>query len=198
MRATINTILLLIFSINCFGQIKIPEDELSRIFYDLPIKENIETTIDSTRTKEKIKEFHKDYFNTDRPYFSGQLNKNDYLNITSTLGQIEIFRSNAYTLWGFELDSLDIIYVSYDFGDNKTKLMTKKYKELVKCFKKITDKNEKYKLYAEPGLIGYGFCFFKSKTDSLPFMSIELGLGNCVTDTKSLQISYYKTDELKN
>lgn len=171
-----------------------PENELEKIFYSLPIRLEIETIIDSAKKVDLINSFENNIHITDKPYFTGQLSQNNYISIEPNSGQIEIFRSGPYTLWGVDLDSLDVVYVSFDFGDKMTKELKKVYKRLVKTFKNITEKSEKYKLYADPRLIGYGFCFFKSVNDKLPFMSIEIGLGDCVSDTKSLIVNYYKIE----
>lgn len=187
------TILLLLLSIQVFGQLE-PEKELEKIFYSLPIRLEIETIIDSAKNNDLITSFENSYHITDKPYFSGHISKNNYLSIKPISGQIEIFRSGIYTLRGVDLDSLDVVYVSFDFGEKMTKDLRKEYKRLVRNFKKLTGKSEKYKLYADPGLIGYGFCFFKSENDKLPFMSIEVGLGDCVSDTKSLIVNYYKIE----
>lgn len=190
---TLITILTLIISIQVFGQIE-PEIELERIFYSLPIRSDIEKIIDSVKTIDLIEPYQRDYDTTSKPYFSGHISKNEYFTNEKLSGQIEIFRSNYYTLWGTELDSLDVLYISLDYSDQHRKVMEKQYKRLVKIFKKLTEKSEKYKLYADPGIIGYGYCFFKTEKDKLPFMSIEIGLGDCVSDTKSFIVNYYKIE----
>ncbi len=190
---TITTILILIVSVQVFGQNE-AENELKRIFYSLPIRSEIENIIDSAKNVDLISTFDNRFHNSGKPYLTGYINKNDFITVEPASGQIEIFRSGQYTLWGAELDSLDIIYISLDYGDQMSKELRKEYKRLIKTFKKITETSEKYKLYADPGLIGYGYCFFKSENDRLPFMSIEIGLGDCVSNSKSLSISYYKID----
>jgi len=193
---TIVIILALINSIQVFGQME-PENELEKLFFSLPIRSEIEIIIDSAKNNDFISSFEDNYNLAKKPNFSGNFSQNNYLLIESNSGQIGIFRSGLYTLWGLDLDSLDVVYISLDFGDKMTKELRKEYKRLVKTFKKVSEKSEKYKLYADPGLIGYGFCFFKSVDDKLPFMSIEVGLGDCVSDTKSLIVNYYKIENRK-
>lgn len=188
---TITTILVLMISLQVFGQ-RNAVKELEKILYNLPIESGIEIVIDSAKKNDLIKPYENNYHISTKPYFSGHITKNDYFLNDSNTGQIEIFRSNYYTLWGTELDSLDIIYVRMDYGTKMTKDLKSDYKRLVKIFKKQTEKSEKYKLYADSGLIGYGYCFFKSENEKLPFMAIEIGLGDCVSDDKSLSVSYYK------
>ena len=188
---TITTILVLIISIQVFGQNE-PENELEKIFYSLPIRSEIEIIIDSAKNVDLITSYENDYLNSDEPYFTGHINKNDFITITPVSGQIEIFRSGQYAFWGVELDSLGIVSIRLDFGDKMTQELKKEYKRLIKTFKKTTEKSKKYKRYAEPGLTGYGYYFFKSENDKLPFMAIGIGLGDCVSDTKSLIINYYK------
>jgi hypothetical protein len=190
---TVTTILALIISLHLFGQ-KDSEAELAKIFYDLPIQSEIEIIIDSAKKVDLIEPNNSNLLVSTRPYFSGYIAKNDHISNYSKSGQIEIFRSSYYTLWGTELDSLDVIYIRLDYGNKITTYQKKDYKRLIRTFKKQTEKSEKYKLYADSGLIGYGYYFFKSPNDKLPFMAIEIGLGDCVSDSKSLSVSYYKIE----
>ena len=124
---TIIIILALIVSFQVFGQME-PENELEKIYYSLPIQAEIKIIIYSAKQVESITSFGSNYYITDKPYFTGHLSKNDYISIEPNSGQIEIFRSGPYTLWGVDLDSLNVGYVSFDFAYKMTKELKREYK----------------------------------------------------------------------
>lgn len=128
---TITTILTLIISVQVFGQ-NDPENELKRIFYSLPIRTEIENIIDSAKNVDLISTFDNSFHNSEKPYLTGYINKNDFITVEPVSGQIEIFRSDQYALCGVELDSLDIIYISLDYGNQMSKELRKEYKRLLK------------------------------------------------------------------
>jgi len=183
-------ILTLIVSIQSFGQ-KAPEIELKNIFYSLPIESGIEVIIDSAKNTELIS-LYDTLIVIDELYFTGHFYKNNYVLIEFISGQIEIFRAENWTLNGVVVDTMDIMVLYFNYGNEVTKDIRKEYNKLIKTFKGITKANKEYETYADSGLVRYGYLFFKSENDKLPFMSIEIGLGDCISNTKSLIIKYYK------
>ncbi len=187
---TVVTILTILISISCLGQKVTVEQEMKQYFFNLPIDKEIDFIIDSAKNCSMI-EAYKDNDQFNRPYFSGYVH---YLNSDSVdfSGQIEIFRSKYYTLWVQELDSIDIISLRFDYGNKNAKTLKKDYRNTVRKLKSYSSNSEKYKLFAEPGKIGYGVCFFEQENGKLPFCAVEIGLGDCVSKSQTLILKYFK------
>ena len=190
------TLFLILITISCLGQKMTLQQDLNKYFFDLPIENEIENIIEFAKKSNRIQTGTNIYWDSNRPYFTGNGKYIDSKMIAHS-SQIEIFRSSFYTLWGHELDSLDIISNRIEYGDKLESGLRKEYKSVVKAFKQHSNRHEKYKLYADSGLIGYGFCFFRNEKDNLPYIAVEIGLGDCVSRTKTLIIKYYKTKDLK-
>ena len=164
--------------------------ELKKVFYSLPIDKDIEVIIDSAKQIDQLDEI-KYSFELFEPYYQATLFKNDYFKIKPESGNIEIFISD-YGLAGQDIDSLQVIYVSLRFGDELTEEIKNEYHRLLRIFESRTGRSEKYELFANSGKTSYGQNFYINNKDELPFMAIEVGLGDCTSDEKSITIYYYK------
>ncbi len=211
------TLLLILIPFQIFSQIE-PENELEKIFYNLPIRSDIKAIVDSVKKIETIKPYeNNNRIISSKPYYSGHLTINRYFSDNKICGRIRIYHNDIYSLYGTEVKDLDIVYMSINFNPPYGTSCRRMYKWLIQIFKIETVKNNEYKtqrlqntrrvrsylsfktknnesreISLGNGRRGRVCWFFKSENDKLPFLSISIGNGDCPYYSNSLIINYYK------
>jgi hypothetical protein len=86
--------------------------------------------------------------------------------------------------------------LTLNYGTDQDNKCEKQLKALVKEIKRLTEKTEKYKSYADAGQVGYGYHFFLNKNDEFPVLTIDFTDKSCTGTQNYIFIAYIR--KIKN
>ncbi|HOY31151.1 MAG TPA: hypothetical protein PKW80_04665 [Bacteroidales bacterium] len=134
----------------------------------------------------------KNIYDSSRIDYYKTINLDEYLNYKPLSSNMQYYYSPGWTFKNVTVEHSQTIVVSIFYGDSLQFECSSQYEHFVKNLKSITSKSQNYKIYTDPGEVGYGCGFFRKRTDKVPFLTIDLHDFSCTDLNCTIFIAYHK------
>jgi hypothetical protein len=150
-------------------------------------------TTESTFLKKSNYTKSESIYDSTKTDFRKSINDSLPINYQPESAQIEHFYAYG---WGGGPEHSRITALTLNYGTDQDNKCEKQLKALVKEIKRLTEKTEKYKSYADAGQVGYGYHFFLNKNDEFPVLTIDFTDKSCTGTQNYIFIAYIR--KIKN
>jgi hypothetical protein len=191
-------LLILIFiPIVSFGQ---GTNELKRFLADLyqgfPLEANEKTINDYLKNNTGYQTRPNIYDSSRIDYFK-TVNLDSFLKYKPLSSSFEHYYTYGWPVGNKIIEHSITSSLTIFYGDSLNNECKYQLDDLVKHLKRLTGNSKGYEIYADAGKVGYGWNFYRRKTDKIPFLTIDLTNRSCTSSSCYLYIAYHKLLNVK-